>query len=133
MQDLSSNMTDTEFKAYSNLYKYNKNMAKLKTKTIHLCEDDIAPQVNKKVLSSLDEDILIEDEDTVCDVFNDATFNGVVSYVVAPEEPVKGSACYKMLIGADDNKLYFFKKHKISEHKGVGFLEGDLKEINRVR
>ena len=94
----------------------------------------MAPEVSEKTLKSLDEDIFIEEDDEdVDDVFTDGKFNAVVSYVVAPSEPVNGSVCYKLLIGADDHKLYWFKKHKISARQGAGFLESDLKAIKLLR
>ena len=85
-------------------------------------------------MSSLDEDIYVkDDEEDVDEVFSNGVFNAVVSYVVAPSEPVNGSVCYKMLIGADDHKLYWYKKHKISPRQGAGFLESDLKAIKLLR
>ena len=66
-------------------------------------------------------------------VFTDGTYNAVISYVVAPTEPVNGSVCYKLLIGADNHKLYWYKKHRISARSGRGFLTGDLRTINQLR
>ncbi len=133
LQDLASSLTQTELKAYGGLSKYNRNKGKLRTKTIHLDRDDISTSVSSQRIEALDEDILVEDEDAVNEAFQEAAFNGVVSFVVAPEEPVTGSTCYKMLIGADDHMLYYFKKHKITSRKAKGFLASDLKAIGKVR
>ena len=133
IQDHTAGLTDTELKAYSGLGNYNKHIRALKNRRIHFCEEDLAPQIGRKLTGSLDEDILLEDEDTVDEVFSRGTFNAVVSYVVAPEDPVNGSVCYKMLIGADTHELYYFKKHRISARRGKGFLASDLKAIEGVR
>ena len=132
MQEHAQRLTDSEVKAYSPLGA--NDSKKLRMKQIYFSKDDFAPQVGDKALESLDEDIFVkEDEDDVDEVFSDGSFNAVVSYVVAPSEPVNGSVCYKMLIGADDHKLYWYKKHRISPRQGAGFLDSDLKAIKLLR
>lgn len=131
MQDHAKNLIESEVKAYSALGA--KDSKKLRMKQIYFNEDDFAPQVDEKFIESLDEDVFIKDEEDVDDVFSNGVFNAVVSYVVAPSEPVSGSVCYKMLIGADDHRLYWYKKHTISPRLGAGFLESDLRSIKLLR
>ena len=132
IQDHTISLTDTEMKAYSSLGA--KDSKKLRIKRIFFWSEDFAPQVDEQTKRSLDEDILIkDDEDEVDEIFNEGTFNAVVSYVVAPSEPVNGSICYKMLIGADNHELYYFKKHKITAKNGKGFLTSDIKTIKKLR
>ena len=132
MQAHALNLLSSEVKAYSQLSATEtKNLGK---KRLYLNREDFAPQVESKVIDSLDEDtIVVDDEEEADTVFNEGTFNTVVSYVVAPSEPVDGSVCYKMLIGSDDHRLYWFKKHRISARQGAGFLTSDLKAINLIR
>lgn len=132
IQDHTISLTDTEMKAYSNIGA--KDSKKLRIKRIFFWAEDFAPQVDEQTKRSLDEDILIkEDEDEVDEIFSEGTFNTVVSYVVAPSEPVNGSICYKMLIGSDNHELYYFKKHKITAKSGKGFLSSDIKSIKLLR
>ncbi|MBP5218701.1 MAG: hypothetical protein J6Z47_07130 [Bacteroidales bacterium] len=132
IQDHVSTLADTEMKAYSNLSA--KDTRKLKTKRIYFWEEDLSKQVGTQVRGSLDEDIIIEeDEEAVDKVFVGGDVNTVVSYVVAPETPVDGSVCYKMLIGSDTRELYYFKKHKITSKNGKGFLASDIKAIKSIR
>ena len=132
IQEHTTSLTDTEMKAYSSLGA--KDTKKLRIKRIFFWEEDLAPQVDEQTKRSLDEDILIkEDEDEVDEIFSEGTFNTVVSYVVAPSEPVNGSICYKMLIGSDNHELYYFKKHRITAKNGKGFLSADLKAIKSLR
>jgi len=132
MQEHARTLTDSEVKAYAPLGA--SDSKRLRMKQIFFSEEDLAPQVDEKTLKSLDEDIFIEEDDQdVDDVFEEGRFNAVVSYVVAPTEPVNGSVCYKMLIGADNHKLYWFKKHRISARQGAGFLDSDLKAIKLLR
>lgn len=132
IQEHTTSLTDTEMKAYSNIGA--KDSKRLRIKRIFLWAEDFAPQVDEQTKRSLDEDILIkEDEDEVDEIFSEGTFNTVVSYVVAPSEPVNGSICYKMLIGSDNHELYYFKKHKITAKSGKGFLSSDIKSIKLLR
>ncbi len=132
IQDHTSELTDTEMKAYASLGA--KDTKKLKIKRIFFWSEDLAPQVEEQTKRSMDEDVIFnEDEDEVDEIFTEGTVNAVISYVVAPSEPVNGSVCYKMLIGADNHELYYFKKHKISAKSGKGFLDGDLKAIKLIR
>lgn len=132
IQEHTTSLTDTEMKAYSNIGA--KDSKRLRIKRIFFWAEDFAPQVDEQTKRSLDEDILIkEDEDEVDEIFSEGTFNTVVSYVVAPSEPVNGSICYKMLIGSDNHELYYFKKHKITARNGKGFLPGDIKSIKLLR
>ncbi len=132
IQEHTTSLTDTEMKAYSNIGA--KDSKRLRIKRIFFWTEDFAPQVDEQTKRSLDEDILIkEDEDEVDEIFSEGTFNTVVSYVVAPSEPVNGSICYKMLIGSDNHELYYFKKHKITAKSGKGFLSSDIKSIKLLR
>ena len=125
-------LTKSEVKAYTPLG--GNDTKKLRMKQIYFFEEDLSPQVQDKTLESLDDDTFVkEDEEDVDDIFEKGTFNAVVSYIVAPTEPVDGSVCYKMLIGADNHKLYWYKKHRISPRQGAGFLDSDLKAIKLIR
>lgn len=132
IQDHAQSLISSEVKAYSTLSA--EDTKKLAIKRIYFSKEDFAPQVDDKAIASLDEDIIVEeDEDKVDEVFSDGTYNAVISYVVAPSEPVYGSVCYKLLIGADNHKLYWYKKHRISARSGSGFMPGDLRAITQIR
>lgn len=132
IQDHAQSLISSEVKAYSTLNA--EDTKKLAIKRIYFSKEDFAPQVDDKTIASLDEDIIVEeDEDKVDEVFSDGTYNAVISYVVAPSEPVNGSVCYKLLIGADNHKLYWYKKHRISARSGSGFMPGDLRAITQIR
>lgn len=132
MQEHAQGLTSSEVKAYSTVGATDSK--KLRMKQIYFYEEDFSPTLDEKVVESMDEDIFVkDDEQEVDDIFTNGTFNAVVSYVVAPTEPVNGSVCYKMLIGADDHKLYWYKKHHISARQGAGFLDADLKAIKLLR
>ena len=101
---------------------------------ICLAREDLAPSVSDKELEKfLDEDFILADADEVDATYLQGDYNTLVSYVVAPAQPEKGSWCYKMLIEADTHSIYYLSRHKISDKKGVGFLPEDLKKLARKR
>ena len=77
--------------------------------------------------------IQIMDVDDAEEVASEGRNNTLVSFVIAPEEPVAGSFCYKLLIDAYNHELYYFRKHKISKKIGPGFLYEDIKRVTSSR
>ncbi len=126
---------ETDVSGYMGLGNYMINLPKTKDMEIVFADGDIAPQVSvgSRNLYLRDGMISMEDSDDVDDLMREGVAGKVVSYTVAPEGAKPGSYCFKMLIGTEDNTLYFFKKHKISAKFGAGFLEEDLKKIASVR
>ena len=130
MQKHASSLTDSELKAYMSVKVSPKDMKTLSKKRVYISKDDLAPQVNVSRLSKLNPDLVIEEEDYVDSLFTEKAYNSCISYVVAPEEPMSGSLCYKMIIEADNYKLLYYNKHKITARNGIGFLPGDIENIN---
>ncbi len=56
----------------------------------------------------------------------------LVSLVVAPEEVYGKAFCYKLIISADTYELLYFKRHRINDRRGAGFLKQDLRRISRL-
>lgn len=125
---------ERDLEGYSGLSNYTLNLPKTKDLKVVYAEEDLASEVSSasKALY-LKEGMEVVDADDADDYMYDAAEGTVVAYVVAPTEPVQGSFCYKMLIGADNHQLYYFKKHKITKKFGPGFLNEDLKRIANVR
>lgn len=97
-------------------------------------ECDLAGDVDRAFRDlNFDSDMLVADEDTTDSMMEAGKSDVIVSYVVAPDEPVNGSFCYKMLIHPESHKLYYFRKHKISKKYGPGFLQEDILRINNQR
>ena len=134
VQDFTMRAMENEVSGYSGLSIYNANYRKDgRIKRICLSLGDIAPQVGAVQMGRLDEDILLVAEEEADDAFQKGTFNTLVSFVVAPENPVPGTYCYKMLIDAETHSLYYFKRHKITAKNGVGFLPSDLRTLSKGR
>ena len=57
------------------------------------------------------------------------TPDAVISFTVYPSDRKNGSWCYKMLIDARTHTLCYFRRHRISDRFGPGFLPEDLDRI----
>lgn len=119
---------ESDFDGYMGMSRYTKNMQNAQDMKIVFFEDEINDKVDDETRSA-DERFVITDEDGADKYFMDSTPRTLVSYMVAPTEPMNGSYCYKLLINAETHEIYFFRRHKITEKYGVGFLPEDFDYI----
>lgn len=97
-----------------------------------VCEDDVCEALTDKNLAKFrKKGIEITDDATADSLFLDGGARTLVSYVVAPSDPGKGSFCWKFMIDAKTHELYYFRKHKISRPEMSGFLKSDLAKLCR--
>ena len=126
IQEYTLDSMDRDYSAYLGLSNYTSNISKASEKNIVFSENDIAPNVEMGDCASF----IVTDEDSTDEMIMNNAQNTLVSYVVAPAEPVNGSFCYKMLIDAQTYELYYYRKHRISAKSGAGFLPYDIRSIN---
>lgn len=126
IQEYTLDSMDRDYSAYLGLSNYTSNISKASEKNIVFSENDIAPNVEMGDCASF----IVTDEDSADEMIMNNAHNTLVSYVVAPAEPVNGSFCYKMLIDAQTYELYYYRKHRISSKSGAGFLPYDIRSIN---
>lgn len=119
---------ESDFDGYMGMSRYTKNMQNAQNMKIVFFEDEINDKVDDET-RSVDERFVITDEDGADKYFMDSTPGTLVSYMVAPTEPMNGSYCYKLLINAETHEIYFFRRHKITDKYGVGFLPEDFDYI----
>ena len=97
-------------------------------------ESDLAPDVNRAFIDlNFDSYMIIASEIEADKAMLDSKAETLVSLVVAPKEPTRGSYCFKMLIHPETHKLYYFRKHRINAISGCGFLQEDINRINKQR
>jgi hypothetical protein len=125
---------EKDISGYGGLGNYSINITKAGDIDIVFSEDDLNELVTESLRSrAFDEGITVTDEDEADQYILDNAAGTLVSYVVAPTEPVAGSYCYKMLIDAQTHKLYYFKRHRITNKFGPGFLPEDIERITAHR
>ena len=119
---------ESDFDGYLGMSKYTKNMQNAKDMKIVFFQDEINKEVDR-VMRASDERFVMAEEDDADQYLLDNSPNTLVSYMVTPSEPVNGSYCYKLLINAETHELYFYRRHKISDKYGPGFLIEDFDYI----
>ncbi len=125
---------EKDINAYGGLGNHSINIFKSDDLAIVFSEDDLSETVTEEMIEEkFDEKMSIEDEDGTDQYMINNAAGTLVSYVAAPTEPVNGSYCYKMLINTENNKLYYFRKHRINKKAGAGFLPEDIIKITATR
>lgn len=93
----------------------------------HLAEDAKDVEIEKMFKGHA----RLVDEETITTAIELSSPETLISLCIAPEEPQNGASyCYKMLIGADNGELYYYRKQKITDKNPKGFLKEDLKKIS---
>ncbi|MBR5299853.1 MAG: hypothetical protein IKU36_06350 [Bacteroidales bacterium] len=124
---------ENDFNAYGGLFNTTQRLGKAGNMDIVISEDDLNSLASQIITDQgIDAGILLTDEDDADSYMLDEVSGTLVSYVVAPSEPVKGSYCYKMLIDAQTHELYYYRRHKISPKAEAGFLPEDIERITRA-
>ena len=86
---------------------------------IEFSEDDLSRSVTDEIIAKkFDSGMKVTDEEGADQYMTDTVPGTLVSYVVAPTDPVHGSYCYKMLIDSETNKLYYFRRQKRKQMDG---------------
>lgn len=119
---------DSDKNGYMGLSQYTKNLQDSNDMQIIFFEGDINESVDRCLWAG-DDRFTVTDEDSADKYMMDSTSGTLVSYVVAPTDPVFGSYCYKLLISAETHEIYFYRRHKITGKYGVGFLPEDFEYI----
>lgn len=134
MQSFVLEAMENDIDAYGGLANQTSNITKSGDMKIVFCEDDLCDSVTDEFIhANFDDNMLVADEDEADQQMIDNAAETLVSYVVAPSEPVNGSYCYKMLIDASTHKLFYYKRHRISKKAGAGFQTNDLERITAPR
>lgn len=125
---------EKDFSNLGGLSNFATNISKASDMEIVFADEDLSNEITEEIIKKeFDSMIQIMDVDDAEEVASEGRNNTLVSFVIAPEEPVAGSFCYKLLIDAYNHELYYFRKHKISKKIGPGFLYEDIKRVTSSR
>lgn len=135
IQEFTLDAMEKDANAYGGLSSHADNLSRYDDFNIILSKGDIA--VDSELIENgsirLGRNVYIADEGEVDAMMTDGAPNTIVSFVIAPFDPEPGSFCYKMLIDTQAHRLHYYKRHKITEKAGAGFLKEDLKRISYAR
>ena len=134
MQSYALDSMEKDVNAYMGLPNYTMNITKSGDMTIVFSEGDLSSEITPEIKNMcFDEKVLVLEEEDADEYLSPDMQNTLVSYVAVPTAAIPGSYCYKMLIDPSTNKLYYFRKHRITKKVGAGFLAEDIKRIAAPR
>ncbi len=120
--------------AYGGFGRYNSNLKKTAKMNVVIAEEDLSGNMGEQLRKSAEgKGIVFAESDDADGFMTEGRGNTVVSYVVAPSDPDSGSYYYKMLFGADDHILYYFRRQRIGRDGSCGFSAADLKKLAALR
>ena len=93
---------------------------------ILIADCDLAFERNADASAEPDSYVKITDPDTLSAAMADRE-DCLVGYVVAPENPEKGSVCFTYLINAATYELHYMRRRNISNSSPAGFTRSELK------
>ena len=102
---------------------YNKNMGDLKGKTLYLLASDMNKDVNtiEKIRKIYPGDVKLVTKDDIEQAITDKK-DIVFLHKVGPQDSNMKDRVYKILIGADDARFYYFNYHTITEKEPDAFF-----------
>ena len=116
----------------SNIFKfYNKNISDIKNKVFMVIEEELGKEVNTltKIKKVYPYEVRFVSRSDIEKAIDNKEENIVYLHKVGPEGTRKKARCYKMIIGVDDSKFYYFDYHMINDKKPDGFLLSDFKKM----
>ncbi|MBS3806299.1 MAG: hypothetical protein KGY60_02240 [Bacteroidales bacterium] len=113
---------------------YNKNMSDIKDKTLFLIKDELAPEVDTR--SEIKEyypyEFKLVDREEVAQAIQDAREDVVFLHKVGPQGSRHRARCYKILMGAQNARFYYFDYHIVKkDRRPDGFLKRDFRKLKR--
>jgi hypothetical protein len=112
---------------------YNKFVPEIEGRTILAREADMDVSVasEEEIESYYSGIFRIVTEDEIKAAISERRPNTLILHKVGPPDETRGAYVFKMLIGTDDGKMYYFNNHKIDQRNSNGFLPADLRRIGR--
>ena len=135
VQDFTVAAMESEKVAYSGSDWFNGRYSREgKMQQIYMAREDISEVVSEDQMAKYqDEDFHVVDADEADAMYQSGAYNTLVSYVVAPFMPGKGSYSYQLLFQAGTHALFYIHRHRIKDKTPEGFLPEDLKHLAQKR
>ncbi len=110
---------------------YNKYIPEIQNKTILVKQEDLVPEISTidRIRAIYTNKIEIVTEDEIVKAIENQTPNTLILHKVGPVGDKNSGYCFKMLIGTDDSKMYYYNQHMIDKANPNGLLPADLKRL----
>lgn len=114
---------------------YSKNLQGIDKQELYFIKGELADNVNEKdkIQKYYSGKVKCVDGDRIKEAINNEE-SVIFLHKVGPPKGKSGTRCYKILLGANDGKLYYWEHHKIkAPKKPDGFLESDFKQLEKMK
>jgi len=111
---------------------YEKNLEDIKDKTLYLIEDELAEEVNtrEKIEEYYPFPFKLVSRDELKQAIKENREDVVFLHKVGPQGTRYRARCYKILMGIEDARMYYFDYHNIKKgRRPDGLLAKDLRKI----
>lgn len=113
---------------------YNKNTKDVKGKELWVVEKDLEKTTRPlaEIRKNYKFNVKVVTPDDIQKAIQEKNGNVVYLHKVGPEGTRLQARCYKILLGAGDDQMYYFDYHTIEKKgDGDGFLSDDFKKLNK--
>lgn len=127
-------MEDPSLTGRKYLKYYNENIPDITNKTILVRKEDLSPDIStiERINAIYSNKVEIVTEEDIVKAIKAKTPNTVILHKVGPVGVKKDEGyCFKMLIGTDDAKMYYYDLHTIDKANPNGLLPIDLRRLAR--
>jgi len=111
---------------------YNKNTKDVKNKELWVIEDDLEKETRElaKIRKNYAYTVKVVTADNIEKAIAEKNPNVIYLHKVGPSGTRLQARCYKILLGASDDQMYYFDFHD-AKSDGDGFLGSDFKKVGR--
>ncbi|MBE0673307.1 MAG: hypothetical protein IH591_01475 [Bacteroidales bacterium] len=112
---------------------YNQYVPEIAGKTILAREEDMEESISgEEAISAIySSGFRLVSEEEIIKAVAEKRPNTLILHKVGPPDELTGAYVFKMLIGTDNARMYYFNTHKIDQRNPNGFLPADLRRIAR--
>lgn len=112
---------------------YNKNTKDIKGKELWVVENDL--EKNTRALAEIRKNysytVKVVTSENIEKAIAEKNPNVVYLHKVGPSGTRLQARCYKIVMGAGDDQIYYFDYHTITKSEGDGLLNSDFKKMGR--
>lgn len=112
---------------------YNRNISDMRSKTLYVVKDELAPEVNTvaKINKLYPYQVKIVTREEIEEAINEQNPDVVFLHKVGPEGTRLKARCYKIVMGAADAQFYYFDYHMVTDKVPDGVLGSDFKKMTK--
>jgi len=114
---------------------YQKHAPSMKDKTLYLMKENLSKDINteSKFKKIYPYKFKFVTQEELAEVINNRKKDAVFFHKVGPMETMKKARVYKVFLGADNGKIYYFDWHMISKKRPDRLLDKDIRRLTKEK